>query len=761
MARLGALQENFNHGLDTAIWGLVDPDNISIRGNHLNIRTEAGGANFSTLYSLATYDATNSSASAQVVDAGDQEIDSLYISPIQLEEDADNNVSFVITDNILYANKKVATVETTLASIDYDPETQKFFRIREKAGTTYWEYSVNQEVWTTLHSVSNPITMTAVTFVAYAGVTATESRRTVVKYDNINTYADPPGNKTILYKVYDINGVYLGTLPKVTSEFTYSQDINTAGSEIKVTVGASLDEAGVELDNDLLLIAEGDYLLLDSSGDRLVLDSNVVFNTIPMSLAHRLEVWLYYDGAVNGIKKFDGIIVEWESDEINSTISLSAWHWGAKLDHHLLRVLPYTDVASNEFQDDEINLQPAGTKDANNVIYALGETFTLVAPATISSVFIQASYNEVNPFDASAAVRIVGGTPLARGATFQTASRSITGQLLTEIEFIFDTPSELPAGDYFIEVENLVRSAVPESYTFGVGIDTANNFASGALYTRNDSSGWALSSGNDLTFRIVTSSGALANQFTSVDPSAIMRAAVDNFVAQGGRLSYNDESIEDTGSITSYTFRFNKIRDVINKVIELAPASWYWFIDMGTSLLHFHRQGNTPDHVIVSGKHVNDIKLRYSLQGVKNYIAFSGAEVTPGESLVRIDSNATSLSKFGTWLDTPSDNRVSTDSTAEILNKNNLSQNARPRFYTTLIVPSAVYDIETFLLGQMIGFAGFGNITDDLLLQIVGIDYQLDLIVMQLDQLVPTTSKRIEDIKRNLQKLETATTPDE
>ena len=44
-------------------------------------------------------------------------------------------------------------------------------------------------------------------------------------------------------------------------------------------------------------------------------------------------------------------------------------------------------------------------------------------------------------------------------------------------------------------------------------------------------------------------------------------------------------------------------------------------------------------------------------------------------------------------------------------------------------------------------------------MQVVGIDYSPDAIRLQLDTLLPRVSKRLEDIKRNLDKQETLANP--
>ncbi len=67
----------------------------------------------------------------------------------------------------------------------------------------------------------------------------------------INVYWDYPPlangtiQKTYLYQVFR-QGQFLGLLPKVLSEFQYTQDINTAGAQLSISCGVSADTSGLD-----------------------------------------------------------------------------------------------------------------------------------------------------------------------------------------------------------------------------------------------------------------------------------------------------------------------------------------------------------------------------------------------------------------------------------------------------------------------------------------------------------------------------------
>ena len=69
------------------------------------------------------------------------------------------------------------------------------------------------------------------------------------------------------------------------------------------------------------------------------------------------------------------------------------------------------------------------------------------------------------------------------------------------------------------------------------------------------------------------------------------------------------------------------------------------------------------------------------------------------------------------------------------------------------------YDIESIKLGQMIGFRNFGNYIDSLQLQVVGKSYTPEAVELQLGTLLPQITKRVSDIKRNLEAQESEFVP--
>jgi hypothetical protein len=117
-------------------------------------------ANYYGIDSLTEYNLTGGYVSVEIVDVANQTQASLEYYPLYLFPDASNAIFFLISGGTIYAFKKIATVNTNLASATYNSTTHKYVRIREASGTTYREYSSNGTSRSTLHSVTNPVAVT-------------------------------------------------------------------------------------------------------------------------------------------------------------------------------------------------------------------------------------------------------------------------------------------------------------------------------------------------------------------------------------------------------------------------------------------------------------------------------------------------------------------------------------------------------------------------------------------------------------------------
>lgn len=560
------------------------------------------------------------------------------------------------------------------------------------------------------------------------------------------------GNKRYLYKVYR-DGVPMGNLPTPDNDFAMSQEINTAGSQIQVTIPASFDDVGASLETaNLTTELASDIVTPD--GEHILLTKEYVFDTIAIDLANQIDVWLYYDGAPNGVRVFTGLISSYETDYIENTITLTVLSYGVRLDQHLIEAQANSIIKSYEVTDSEFELV-SGTKLTTP---GVAQTFQIDADSDVSTIYVQLRPTSLTPISCS--LSIVEGTPTARGATLASTTRNIAGLATDWFGFTFSVPEDLlGTTTYFLELDRLDAYISTQLFVLR---DSGGAYAAGSMFTSVDIPTWSTTV-HDMNFRIVTASGggSIGGTYSSTDPSDILRSLIDGFQRIGGLITYDDDSIEDTDTSVSYTFKFDTILDGVNKVLELSPANWFWFVDVGQNMIYLNQRASDPDHTMVLGLHIQNLKLKQTLEGIKNLVFFSGGDDGSGENILVSTSNTVSIAKYGTWLERKSDNRVTVVDTADTLARNILSQESQPSFQTTLEIMSEQYDIETFQLGDAIGFANFNNLIDSLILHVVAIDRTPDLAILRLDSLTPTTSHRVEDIKRNLDQVTSLDNPNQ
>jgi len=255
--------------------------------------------------------------------------------------------------------------------------------------------------------------------------------------------------------------------------------------------------------------------------------------------------------------------------------------------------------------------------------------------------------------------------------------------------------------------------------------------------------------------------------FNSYDPSDIAREAMDKFTedATADGLAYDfytmrtPTSISTTSTVVSYTFNNNTYADVLQKVVELMPSNWYYYVGLGDNTVYYRERSSEATHTFFLGKHIKTLDLRASIGDSTNRVIFTGGEVTPGVALFN-NYTETPATRTRRRLEQNSDGRVILDSSADILSNGVIDSKNKIQYRSTINILSKQYDIESINVGDMIGFRNFGNYVDALKLQVVAKTYTPDVLTIQLDSITPSINKRLEDLKRQLKIQENLETPD-
>jgi hypothetical protein len=760
MAQMKTLQDDFHHSsLDSSKWALINASStrVSITNKRLEVTSHTVVDTYDGIHSVNYYDLTASCAFVRVLNAGSQSITTLQ-SFIGVNVDTSNGLIFWIGNGTIYAQKQVAGTYTSFYSKAYNSNIHKWLKIREAGGTVYWDYSTDGKTWTNFTTLANPFAVTSMYAVVSAGIYGTEASTTTVIFDNFNV----PGttgatNKEHVYKWYTDSG-FNSILQDVTSKLNLTEQINTAGSQIEIELGINFQDSDPTLTTDLL-VDEDENLIVTDQLESIIVGEDITITGFP-ALNDRIEVWEYSTDYPDGLLMFNGLVSKWSSDYKSNTTKISVISYGVQLDNYLVQTMPDTVVTSNpetNYDGYYTLYDTDGKFETTNTINKMAQVFQVGSDLDLGSVSI--SLGKLQPFQVAYTIAIYEGTPLNQGSLLGSVSQYLadTNQIMRD--FVFSTTISLTAStDYYIEITN---DATRDVDIMNIGTQSTGTYTGGSAYYYEQNIGWnSTPLTEDMIFEVYTSGGGVGQEFLSTDPGAIARQLMDNFISLGGVLTYTTDTIALTGTTVSYTFRFTKYLEAIKKCVELAPADWWWRVDSATGLLYFQSLSQEVDHTFILGKHLENLTIESSLEDVTNVVYYSGGDDGSGTNLLVTTSDATSISEYGTWLTTVSDNRVNLEETADILSESLLNQYKDPRYMTTISIPASVYDLNLISVGEIIGFGNFNTFVDSLRLQVMSKTYTPDMVTLKLAILPPTVSKRIEDIKRNLDKQQTENNPD-
>ena len=557
--------------------------------------------------------------------------------------------------------------------------------------------------------------------------------------------------KRHIYKVYDSSGTYLGMLPKPTTDFTYSQDINTGGSQITVTVPVSadtsflpsndaiLDETGanVEDENSENILSDGANIILGigSGPDELIKNGNRVVVT---------EYGYYHP---NGKIMFRGEIKRWEAtfggDGQDDSITMIVYSDGQDLQSHLIRGYgALTSDQSQTAQDTDIANNPS------NWFY--GQTF--VAGSGITHIGAITVY--VGAYNSTPVTMTMHLTTAPGSADLGSVSMVVTNTTAGPTQFIFPSPVPVsPGASYFFYFSTT-------GGTFNFNFNSTSVYSSGQLYFSSTSGvSWTGQPTEDLYFITYSSPLTTIANYSSKEPATeIVEPIIDAYALEGGKITYNGSSIDNTGLNISYDFNTNTVYEGIQAMLSVSPNGFYFYVDLGTNILYFKRASTTADIVLTKGKHLNQIKIVASIEYIVNSAYFNGGLVS-GSNIYTLDQDTASITEFGLALNRLTDNRVTDSGTAHKIGSSEVAAKKDEQYMTTVTVVDKTIDTTLFKPGLIIGFAGFGTFIDTLLAQIVHIDYAPEQVSLQLGLLPKRLTNSVEQTTKGLVALSTVNNP--
>lgn len=191
MAKAHTLNDEFTDNVVGAQWTVtgtpaVDTERIRETNERLEIRARPGftGTWLQSLNSTARFDLTASEVRVEVEQVLNPELNTTTF--LTAFNTATNEVYIAVESGLLRAVKEVAGVTTIVEETWYDPAVHRWLRMRERAGTLYYEYSTGGADFVVFATTPSPAFLNDVTLSIGAGTYAAVAAPGSAALDNFN-----------------------------------------------------------------------------------------------------------------------------------------------------------------------------------------------------------------------------------------------------------------------------------------------------------------------------------------------------------------------------------------------------------------------------------------------------------------------------------------------------------------------------------------------------------------------------------------------
>ncbi|MBB1037408.1 hypothetical protein G6025_05305 [Dietzia natronolimnaea] len=254
-----------------------------------------------------------------------------------------------------------------------------------------------------------------------------------------------------------------------------------------------------------------------------------------------------------------------------------------------------------------------------------------------------------------------------------------------------------------------------------------------------ESSVWVtlVSHGNELSDQEVRQGNVTNVDYSTTELSVITKSVLDT---NPGRMSYSSVSLPPTGVTQTMKFQLNTKLEAIQSIYDQTPDGWYWYGDVAENLIYMRPVSAGYDHTFVVGWHIKSVRIRRTMEGLKNRVYFVGGQTDPNNPATtkfKKYENPTSQTEWRVGLERITDRRYTIDASMLARGNKVLSNGAAPVYTTTVTISSGRYDIESIRIGQTVGFKNFGNYIDGVPpLQIVSRSYTPTAVTLELGALL-------------------------
>lgn len=559
-----------------------------------------------------------------------------------------------------------------------------------------------------------------------------------------------------IFKVRNQRGEYIGLLPRPVEPLGIAQDLNSLGSQITLKIPISTDTAASATYAYTASDGSGNYTDETATGDYVTEgDAPIVsaaFQGIDTLIknGNTVECWLFNYWYPNGKCMFVGKQRRWEDDDEANAVAITLYSTSYDLDNYFARGAPftYTPDQQNTAQNASVVVTAAGDKGAGWNKYGQLVTAGATNQGAITLKLLGTAQVTVNMYSS------------LNGSLIASASQAVSVGSPTDVQFAFANLISSTVGtQYFYEVTVGAGQSITMYY------QNTEAYSGGAMYNSNYAGGsgggsWTPVTG-DLYFITGSGNASTSGTFTSKDPSTQMLAPlITDYNLRGGVMKWTVASIDATGLSLTYPFSVQTIYQAMQAILEMSPAGFYYYIDIGAQIIYFKNASTTADFLLQKGVHINSLKLGATNEQSVNTLPFTGGEVSAGVNLYKLYTSQQSINAFGPLLKPKTDNRVKQPTTADAIGNSTLTELAGEQYFTTVkVIHTTKLDITLLTPGKTVGFRGFGSFKDQVVAQIVRREWTTGIANLTLGVLPYRQADDVAALMRELQQEQTEYNP--
>lgn len=292
-------------------------------------------------------------------------------------------------------------------------------------------------------------------------------------------------------------------------------------------------------------------------------------------------------------------------------------------------------------------------------------------------------------------------------------------------------------------------------YAFKVVAGVTTNVST-AAYNATNHRWWRIRESGGTTYWDTSTDGLTWTNFTSTaNPITLTIVKYAYFAGTLASIASPGAAIFDNVSITAslpawtYIFQTKSIQYAIDKVMENAPANWYWRVG-ADNVFYFQPRSITPDVILNYKTQINYFEDTQMIDGMVNrsYFAYNGSP--PANA--KLTSDTTSSSNYGDWWHWQTDGRYADDTQVNNVSQAIIDAKKTPVRRTVIEVPDSNhdkttgYDIELLEPGQTVRITNLPEATSAVLPSlfiIVAVDYAPDKALLELETYVDDIAREI------------------